>query len=685
MNPTPQEVRFTMIGVLLGVFLAALDQTIVSTAMPRIVGELKGAEYYAWVTTSYLLTSTVSAPIFGRLTELFSRKAILFWAVAIFLLGSALSGLSQNMGQLILFRGIQGVGGGALFALALTTIAVLFPPRQRGRLAGAFGAIFGLSSAVGPWLGGLLTDHLSWRFVFYINVPVGGVALWFILRYMPRLRPQGGEPFDFLGAFLLISWAVPLMLALSWGGSTYPWGSPVILGLFIGAFLGLLLWAISQLRLPYPLLDLSAFRMRVFSLSALAAFFYGPAFLGAVAFLPLYLQVVKGVSASQSGVTVLPLVLGVMVGSLGAGQLLARFGRYKVLLIASATFILAMFLLLHFALTVETPLGVAVGLFFLLGLGLGPSQSVLNIVAQSELPQERLGSGTSMVQFMRQIGSTMGVALLGTVLAQSLTQVTGEARTLDLAQAFPSGGSTSPMVRAGEGIALDLDREFNRLEDLVVKALKGDEGAYRMLSEDPLLPEGFRKSLLPGGIPAQFAELQKLLEKALEGDEDARKALLANPTLPPEARGLLLPGGIAQGTLSLLERAWRGDQGAREALLRLPWGPSLEGFLAQEPPPAVKPRLLAHLRAVEKEAVAQAATLLKQTEEKALSQVPAQVVARLEGVRLRLKEALKEGIVEALRRIFLFSAAFVGFSLLALLALPDKELSGSLGPRPSLE
>ncbi|WP_298630739.1 MFS transporter, partial [uncultured Thermus sp.] len=239
MNPTPQEVRFTMIGVLLGVFLAALDQTIVSTAMPRIVGELKGAEYYAWVTTSYLLTSTVSAPIFGRLTELFSRKAILLWAVLIFLLGSVLSGLSQNMAQLILFRGLQGVGGGALFALALTTIAVLFPPRERGKLAGAFGALFGLSSAVGPWLGGLLTDHLSWRFVFYINVPVGAVALGFILRYMPRLKPGRREPFDFLGAFLLVAWTVPLMLAFSWGGSTYPWGSPVILGLFAGALLGL--------------------------------------------------------------------------------------------------------------------------------------------------------------------------------------------------------------------------------------------------------------------------------------------------------------------------------------------------------------------------------------------------------------------------------------------------------------
>ena len=266
MNFTPdaKEVRYTMVGILLGLFLAALDQTIVSTAMPRIVGELKGAEYYAWVTTSYLLASTVSAPVFGRLTELFSRKAVLVAAVLLFLLGSALSGLSQNMVELVLFRGVQGLGGGALFALALTTLAVLFPPRERGRLAGVFGAMFGLSSAVGPWLGGLLTDHFSWRWVFYVNMPVGAVALWFILRHMPRLSPGKREPFDFLGAFLLAAWAVPLMLAFSWGGSTYPWDSPRILGLFALAAAAFGLWVLVELRVPHPLFDLAVFRIPTF-------------------------------------------------------------------------------------------------------------------------------------------------------------------------------------------------------------------------------------------------------------------------------------------------------------------------------------------------------------------------------------------------------------------------------------
>lgn len=676
MNPTPQEVRYTMLGIFLGMFLAALDQTIVSTALPRIVGELRGAEYYAWVTTSYLLTSTVSAPIFGRLTELFSRKTILLWAVGLFLLGSALSGLSQNMAELILFRGLQGVGGGALFALALTTIAVLFPPRERGRLAGAFGAIFGLSSAVGPWLGGLLTDHLSWRWVFYINMPVGAVALWFILRYMPRLKPAHREPFDFLGAFLLVLWTVPLMLAFSWGGSTYPWGSPVVLGLLLGAGVGLGVWVFSQLRATHPLFDLSVFRIPTFSLSALGAFFYGPAFLGAVAFLPLYLQVVKGVSASQSGLTVLPLTLGVVVGSVGGGQLLARLGRYKPLLLGSALFLLALFLVLHFVLAVGTPLYLVILLFFLLGLGLGPAQSVLNVVAQSDLPKERMGSGTSMVQFTRQIGATMGVALLGTVLAQSLSH--------HLQAAFP-GGATPAMARSGEGMALDLDREFARLEVLLPRALRGDQAAYEALVQDPFLPAPFKEALKPGGIPAQFAQVEARLRQALAGDEAARKALLAEPLLPQEAKALLLPGGFVKGTLALLERAWSGDETAQKALLASPLGPGLAPLLQAPPPPSAWPALLAELEARLAQEEARVFAGLEAARVKALEEAPRQALAQLQAVRAKVKGALMEGIVEALRRIFLFGASFTLLAILAFGFLPDRELKGGLAPRASLE
>jgi len=679
-EPTPQEIRFTMAGVLLGLFLAALDQTIVSTAMPRIVGELRGAEYYAWVTTSYLLASTVSAPIFGRLTELFSRKGILLTAVVLFLLGSALSGLSQNMAQLILFRGLQGLGGGALFALALTTIAVLFPPRERGRLAGIFGAMFGLSSAVGPWLGGLLTDHLSWRWVFYINMPVGAVALWFILRYMPRLSPGHRERFDFLGAFLLAGWAVPLMLAFSWGGSTYPWGSPEILGLFALAALGLFLWVWAELWVEHPLFDLSVFRIPTFTYAALASFFYGPAFLGTVAFLPLYLQVVKGVSASQSGVTVLPLTLGVVLGSVGAGQAAARLGRYKALLLGSALFLLALFLAFHFVLQVDTPLWLAVGLFFLSGLGLGPAQSLLNVAAQNDVPMARIGSATSAVQFMRQIGSTMGIALLGTVLAGSLTS--------HLAQAFPGGASAPAMARSGEGMALDLDREFARLEDLLVRALKGDEAAYRALAEDPALPKAFLKDLTPGGLPARFARLEELAVRALRGDEAAYRALLADPGVPQALKAMIPPGGLRKGTLALLERALSGDPEAKAALLASPFlDARLKALVENPPPPALRDQLLRQvdeaLAQAEPEAERALRRALAQAEAQALDEVPRRAVEELERTKARLKEALSLGITEALRRIFLYSALFIALALAFILLLPDRELKGR--PAPGVE
>ncbi|GIW29979.1 MAG: hypothetical protein KatS3mg071_0153 [Meiothermus sp.] len=568
-NGISREARLTLIGILLGLFLAALDQTIVSTALPKIIADLNGAELYAWVTTAYLLASTVSAPIFGRLTELFSRKAILLVAIAIFLLGSALAGLSQNMPELILFRGVQGIGGGALFALALTTIAVLFPPRERGRVGGLFGAIFGVSSAVGPWLGGLLTDHFSWHWVFYINMPVGAVALWFILRYMPRLSPEYRERFDYLGAALLVVWTVPLMLAFSWGGSTYPWLSAQILGLLGLSALALVLWVWSQNRVQHPLFDLSILRVRSFSLASAATFFYGPAFLGAVAFLPLYLQVVKGVSASASGVTVLPLTLGVVLGATGSGVLSGRLGRFKPLLLLGTGWLLAIFLTLHFLIKVDTPLWLAVLFFFLLGLGLGPAQSLLQIAAQNKVPPQRLGSATAFTQLMRQIGSTVGIALMGTLLAKSLSAET--------CKVFPDDAACRPgalVQRSNEaGVGLNLDEQFARLEAQIVAALKGDTQAYSALLQDAQVPTQVKEGLIKGGIPAQFERLEGQVVAALRGDIQAYEALMRDPNLPAEFKSKLTRGGIPaqfERMERLMVSALEGDIKAYEALMRDP-------------------------------------------------------------------------------------------------------------------
>lgn len=691
-----REARLTLIGIMLGLFLAALDQTIVSTALPRIIADLNGTELYAWVTTAYLLASTIAAPIFGRLTELYSRKTILLVAIAIFLGGSALCGLSQNMTELILFRGIQGIGGGALFALALTTIALLFPPRDRGRVGGLFGAVFGISSAVGPWLGGLLTDAISWHWVFYINMPVGAIAVWFILRYMPVLQPSERQRFDFLGAGLLIVWTVPLLLAFSWGGADYAWSHPLIIGLFGLSASGLALWIWSQLRNPSPLFDLSVLRIRSFSIASVAGFFFGPAFLGAVAFLPLYLQVVKGVSAASSGVTVLPLTLGVVIGAVGSGILSGRMGRFKPLLIAGSVWLLSIFLLLWYILSVDTPLWVAIVFFLLLGLGLGPAQSLLQIAAQNNLPPQRLGSGTAATQFIRQIGATIGIAILGTVLANTLQQ--------ENCKVFPNNAACQPgavVQRSGEAQqGVNIDQQFKDLENQVVAALKGDTGAYQALMQNPSLPQEQKQNLIKGGIPAQFESLRQQMVAALKGDAAAYQALMQNPNLPTEYKSQLVEGGLAaqvaaqnSQTIAALRQALQGNAAAKQTLLTNPNTPtSIKGLLSGPQPPATQvegivqnvakgleaatPQIVAQLEA---QILPQIQQGLQQAEASALQTVPAAVVLQLENTKEQLKTALSNGITQAEKSIFLIAAMFVAVSLVFILLLPNDELKGGGG------
>ena len=703
----PRETRLTMIGIMLGMFLAALDQTIVSTALPKIIADLNGTELYAWVTTSYLLASTVAAPIFGRLTQLYSRKSILLIAIAIFLGGSALSGFSQNMTELIIFRGLQGIGGGALFALAFTTIAVLFPPRERGRIGGLFGAVFGVSSAVGPWLGGLLTDQLSWHWVFYINMPVGAVALWFILRYMPRLRPEERQSFDFVGAGLLAVWTVPLMLAFSWGGSTYAWNSPRIIFLFALSAVGLALWIWSQTRIKHPLFDLSVLRIRTFTLSSVAGFFFGPAFLGAVAFLPLYLQVVKGVSASASGVTVLPLTAGVIIGAMGSGILSSRMGRYKPLLVGGAIWLLTVFLLLHFVLQVNTPIWLAIIFFLLLGLGLGPAQSLLQIAAQNNVPMERIGSATAAVQFIRQIGATIGVAIMGTVLSNTLVA--------ENCKVFPESAACQPGAAvsrsAGAQQNTNLDAQFAKLENQIVAALKGDTAAYQALKADQSVPNEVKSRLVEGGIPAQFKALEEKMVAATKGDVQAYNDLQNDPNLSEEQKqqllGRLVEGGIpaqvkagSAATLATLEKALKGDVASKQALLANPQiPPQVKGLVSGPTPPAAAvPGIVAGVKKgieaseaktielAEAQAIPQIQKGLQEAQTKALETAPAAVVKNLEATKTKLKTALNNGITQAERNIFLYGAIFIGISLAFMLMLPNEELrdsSGFGGGRPA--
>ncbi|MBU8898430.1 MFS transporter [Corallococcus sp. M34] len=430
MQFTRAQKAFTMAGALLGLLLAALDQTIVATAGPAIQQDLDiPPALYPWLTTSYLVASTMMVPVWGKLSDLMGRRAVLVMGICIFLVGSFLCGVSQTTLALVLFRAVQGVGSAALFTAALAVVADLYPPRERGKYQGLFGAVFGLSSVVGPLVGGFITDQLSWHWVFFINVPVGAVALTLIFLRMPALKPPGvqGGRLDWLGAGALALAVVPLLLALSLGRGAdtnepggYPWGSPPILAMFAVAAVGTVLFAWRELRAPEPLLDPSLFRLRTFSAANLAVFLVGAVFLASVVFLPLFMVNVVGLSATRAGLTITPLTLGVMAGNVLSGQLVARVGHYKALLLGSLALLLAGFAVMAFTLTPDSgPVEVTVKMV-MVGLGLGPSIPLYTVAVQNAVPPERIGVATSASTFFRQLGMTVGVALLGTVFAGTL-------------------------------------------------------------------------------------------------------------------------------------------------------------------------------------------------------------------------------------------------------------------------
>jgi EmrB/QacA subfamily drug resistance transporter len=418
----PHNVRMEILGaVLLGIFLAALDQTIVGTALPRIVTDLHGNDVYVWAFTSYLLTATVSGPLYGKLSDIFGRRPIFIFGVSIFLIGSLLCGISQEMWQFLLFRGFQGLGAGALFPIALAIIGDIFSPSERGKYQGYFGAVFGVSSLIGPAIGGIITDTVGWHWIFFVNIPIGIVVLFIIWRTLPtRVAGDADRHIDYLGAALLVGALVPILIGFTnkqfgeWTDADV--GGLIALGLAIAV---VFIWAES--RAHEPIVPLGLFRLRTFTASVMAMFLAAMGFFAAVVFLPRWFQVVAGASATESGYQILPLLGGLIVSAISAGQIVARTGRYKALIV-SALVLMAGGLLLLTNIRPDTPEPLLWVWMAIAGLGVGPTFAVFTLAVQNAVPVRELGTATSSLTLFQQVGGTVGLAITGTIFGSTLLE-----------------------------------------------------------------------------------------------------------------------------------------------------------------------------------------------------------------------------------------------------------------------
>jgi EmrB/QacA subfamily drug resistance transporter len=412
-------------ALMLGMFLAALDQTIVSTALPTIVGDLGGLNHLSWVVTSYLLASTVSTPLYGKLGDMLGRKPMFLAAIFIFLAGSMLAGLSQSMTELIGFRALQGIGAGGLMVGAQAIIADIVPPRERGRYMGLIGSVFAVASVAGPLLGGFLVDNLSWRWVFYVNLPVGALAVVIVVTRLHLHTPAVRHRLDLLGAGLLSAGVAALTLLTTWGGNQYAWSSPtiILLGVAGVALLVIFLWW--ETRAVEPILPLELFKSRVFSVANAMGFTIGMAMFGAIVFIPVFLQLVYGASPTSSGLRMLPLMAGLLAAAITSGRVISRIGRYRPFPIAgTAVLVVGMFLLSR--LGIDTPPWVASVYMLIVGVGIGLVMQVLVLVVQNDARPANIGVATSTATFFRSVGGSFGVAIFGTIFASRLSDQLAE-------------------------------------------------------------------------------------------------------------------------------------------------------------------------------------------------------------------------------------------------------------------
>jgi EmrB/QacA subfamily drug resistance transporter len=503
-----------------------------------------------------MLTSTVSVPLYGKLSDQYGRKPILIAGVLMFLVGSALCGLAGEFGdlpvlgsgmmQLIVFRALQGLGAGALMTVSFAVMGDMYPPRERGKLFGVFGSVFGLATVVGPFIGGFFTDHgtvtllgyevAGWRWVFYVNLPLGALALFMIIYRMPTLRHGSGGSIDYLGALLVVLTATTTLLALTLGGTRYPWDAPVIVGLFVASAIGLAIFIRVERHATQPILPLHLFAIPTFRTAVLGSFVMSMAFLGVVMFMPLFMQVVQGVSATQSGVSLLPLMGALIVSSILSGRIVARTGKYKLLMIGGGVILFAGVVALT-GINADTTSRDLAWRLALTGIGLGPAQTLFSLVIQNAAPSTEVGVATSTSQFSRQMGSTVGVAIFGTFLTHALTvelpkhvpQLPGAPNLqIDLAHA-QSEAMNVDEIRARVNTVL------NERYQVIERAYHEDPEAVQAVLGDTRLPEALKTPLRDGGIRRgvedELNERTDLLVAELKSGEDGRDRLLKDPTL----------------------------------------------------------------------------------------------------------------------------------------------------------
>ena len=560
--PPHREILVAFSGLVLGMLLAALDQTIVATALPTIVGDLGGLDHLSWVVTAYLLASTVSTPLWGKLGDLYGRKPLFQGAIVLFLAASALAGLSRGMDQLIAFRALQGLGGGGLLVTAQGIVGDLAPPRDRGRYQGIFGAVFGLASVAGPLLGGFFVDNLSWRWVFYVNLPVGAVALVVttLMLRQPERRVQ--HTIDYLGTVLLGGAATCLVLLTTFGGTTYPWRSWQIAALGCGVGSLLLGFVAAERRAAEPVLPLGLFQSRVFSLAGAISFVVGFGLFGAVTFLPLFLQIVQGASPTVSGLRMLPMMLGLLFTSIASGQLISRRGRYRVFPIAGTAVLAVGLLLLSRLEPSSSVLRSSLGML-VLGLGLGMVMQVLVLVVQNAVEYRDLGAATSATTFFRSVGGSFGVAVFGTVFASRLqANLHSLLPASAAAQLGAAGTSLQPSQLAGLPAAVRSGVELaysNSIQSVFRSALPVAVLGFLLallLPERPLRPTagatGSGETFAMPASPSSLEEIQRALS-VLARRENHRVvyqslAAKAGLRLDPAACWLLLRVGEHEGS-----------------------------------------------------------------------------------------------------------------------------------------